>query len=62
MPTFQELNVLITLTRECTGSRILTREKVNVESPISACSIRAAVETLARGAFEGWFLAEYQTV
>jgi hypothetical protein len=62
MPTFQEVNVLITLTRENTGSRILTREKVNVESPVSACSIRTAVESLAKGTFEGWFLAEYQTV
>ena len=62
MPTFQELNVLITLTRENTGSRILTREKVNVECPVSACSIRQSVESFTARTFEGWVLSEYQTV
>ena len=62
MPTFQEVTTVIILERKNTGSKLTLKERIMVESPVSGCSVKAAVEKFAGEKYPEWFLLEYQTV
>lgn len=62
MSTFEAIDILLTITRSCTKSRIITREIVNIESPVDSRKIKSAVENFVLKTFPSWNISEYQSV